>query len=93
VRLILFAALVRAWGRGRGLVLPCKAAYLLEVVQISVQMKPKVNGEINVESSVKGRRGSCPSPFSRELVYIKSGVRACDTNLSRDMKEDVGEFR
>jgi hypothetical protein len=72
VRLIEFAELVRAWGRGQELALPCKVEYLSDVVQASVQMrmKPKVKGEIDVESSVKGKRWSCPSPFSRELAYI-----------------------
>lgn len=89
-RLILSEERVRAWGRERGLGLPCRAPCLLDVVQalVQVRMMPKVNGEIDVELSAKGMRGSCPSPFSRELAYIKMGVRACDTDLSEDMREN-----
>ena len=86
VRLIEFAKLVRAWGRGQELALPCKVEYLSDVVRPSVQMgvKPKVKGEIDVESSVKGKRWSCLCLFSHEPAYI---------TLCRDMKKDVGRQR
>lgn len=95
VRLIEFAELVRAWGRGRELALPCKVEYLSDVLQPSVQigMKPKVKGGIDVESSVKGKRWSCQSPFSREPAYITLRIRERDADLSRDMKKDVGRQR
>src|SRR5258708_21746183 len=56
-----------------------------------MRMKAKANCEIDVEWSVKGKRGSCPSPFSRELGYIKLGVRACATNMSGDMWKNRGK--
>jgi hypothetical protein len=73
VRLIPFAELVPAWGRGPGLALPYTAAYPSDVAQFSSVrvwtregVKPKMRNEIAVESLVKGKRGSCPSPFLRE---------------------------
>ena len=95
VRLIEFAELVRAWGRGRELALPCTVEYLSDVVRPSVRMgmTPKVNGEIDVESSVKGKRWFCLCPFSREPAYITLRIRGHDANLRRDMKKEVGRQR
>ena len=58
MRLFQFAELVRAVGDRTRTALPCKVEYLLEVVQLLVQMriKAKVKGEIEVEPSVKGKR-------------------------------------
>lgn len=44
---------------------------------------------IDAELLVTGKRGSCPSPFLRELGYIKLLVRAYYVNLSGYMKEGV----
>ena len=95
VRLIEFAELVRAWGRGQELALPCMVEYLSDVVRPSVQMgmTPKVKGEIDVESSVEGKRWSCLCPFSREPAYMTLRIRESGANLSRDMQKDVGRQR
>ena len=81
-RLFQFAELVRAWGTGREPALPYKVEYLSEVVQLSVQvrMKAKAKGEIDAESSVRGKRWSCPSPFLHGLAYKKLRIRVCGAN-------------